>query len=133
MKKALVLISFFALLIACGHDPKKEEHALNETVMALHDSTMAQMETLMSMQEQIKKAMQTDSSQKPKADSLVYALGAADNAMMDWMSDFDAKYIDAGHTHEEVMKYLEEQKKAIVQVKEQTDLSIKNAKMFVKK
>jgi hypothetical protein len=133
MKKILLLISALVFVWACGNDLKKEESNLADAINALHDSTMQQMETLMTMQEQIKTAMKTDSSQKTTADSLVYSLGAADNAMMDWMKDFDPAYISAGHTHEEVMKYLKAQQESILKVKEQTDLSINNTKLFLKK
>ncbi len=125
---ACVILGFFA---CNNNDPKAKEKQLETSVLALHDSTMAQMETLANMQESVKKIITADSTKAKEGSQVLNSLADADNAMMDWMNNYDGKYIDAGHTHEEVMTYLTKQKTSIEAAQKKMNEGISQSKKFV--
>lgn len=124
------LLSASLLLGACNNQ-KAEEEKLASEVTAIHDEVMPSMDEIMQLKANIKTKIEKDSSQKKLADSLNIELSKADDSMMDWMQNYNPNYHNEGHSHEEVLKYYETERKKINEVKEQTKKSIEAAKAFV--
>lgn len=123
-----------------GHDHSGHNHAMHnpETatgsaklyaeVMAIHDEVMPKMDDVMALKSQAKRRIeQLDSlakagnklentEKKQRLDSLVVELGQADDAMMNWMHDFDADM--KGKNEDQKLEYLKSEKVKIALVKE---------------
>jgi aminoglycoside phosphotransferase len=127
--KPTSLLPFLLLLAACT-DPKQDQiKKLSGEVIALHDEVMPKTEELMTLKAQIQERMGKDSKASPLGRRLVAALDSADNAMSDWMADFDP---DASKKPaDEAIKYFENEKAEIEAVKKQTDETIAAARAFV--
>lgn len=128
--KPTSLLPVLLLLAACA-DPKEEQiKKLSGEVIALHDEVMPKTEELMNLKTQIQERMGKDSTASPLGRRLVAALDSADNAMSDWMADFDP---DASKNKpaDEAIKYFENEKTEIEAVKKQTEESIAAARAFV--
>ena len=102
------------MLSACKDTKKQEKDALND-VIKIHDEAMAKDE------QAVKNKMLLDSLFKDKVitDTLqgratLKALTEADQGMENWMHQFNADY--TGESHEEIMKYLNDQKKQVNQM-----------------
>ncbi len=113
--KILALLATSVIIFnACTDTKKKEKDALNE-VIKIHDEAMAKDE------EAVKNKMLLDSLLKDKVitdtvqgRATVKALTEADQGMESWMHQFNADY--TGKSHEEIMKYLDDQKKQVNQM-----------------
>ncbi|WP_422359266.1 hypothetical protein [Reichenbachiella sp.] len=123
LRNLLILLTITAFTFACNSD-KKEQQALFEEVMLVHDEVMPKMGNL--------RALSTTLSQK--ADSLVLdslidhsskvskmrelskKLKDANEGMMEWMRQFEQ--VEEGSPHGEVMQYLIEQRKQIQKVRD---------------
>ena len=119
-------------LYACQNQ-SAEASARWDEVMAIHDEVMPKMGKIRSVSKSLKEMITA-------ADSLTLAtedyqkimpqlskLQAADDAMMDWMHGFlQLERLQADKTHEEVMKYLDEEEVKIKAVKTAMETSIKN-------
>ncbi|MCG8475184.1 MAG: hypothetical protein MI784_06895 [Cytophagales bacterium] len=109
------------------------EQALFQEVMAIHDSIMPEMGTIMKYKRQLKKendslsALSGTKSQTTILNKKIRLLDSADKAMMHWMHAFDSKKT-VNHPHEEIMKYLNGEKEKIQQVKKLMEESIRKAK-----
>lgn len=118
-----------------GHDHAGHNHEattgsgkLFAEVMAVHDEMMPKLDDVMALKSQAKRKIdQLDSlaktggkpettEKKQKLDSLVAELDRADNAMMDWMHNFDSDM--KGMTEARKSEYLESEKVRITAVKE---------------
>ncbi|RFZ84845.1 hypothetical protein DYU05_04355 [Mucilaginibacter terrenus] len=124
----IYIIAFAALLFNSCADPKEQEKKLLDEVINLHDQVMAKDGQLM------KNKMQLDTLLKAHADSaaknLSVSLDSADAKMEDWMHKFDAE--NKGKSHEEIMTYLEGQKKQIAGIEQQFDSVINASTNFLK-
>ncbi len=115
----LVLLGVSLLFVACNNN-KKHQEDLQKSVIAVHDSVMTEMGTLMEKKTEINKMLtHLDSlkSANPNLDTIqvrtdltkvIAELASADEGMMNWMHNFNPDY--TGKSHEEVMTYLDEQK-----------------------
>lgn len=135
-RKFLILLAIPILIIACNSD-KKEQQALFEEVMLVHDEVMPKMGNL--------RALSTDLSQKADSlalDSLVENsskvnemrilsknLKDANEGMMEWMRQFEQ--VEEGTPHGEVIQYLTEQRRQIQKVKDDMLNSKKEAEKFL--
>lgn len=113
--KILALLATSVIILnACTDTKKQEKDALNE-VIKIHDEAMAKDE------QAVKNKMVLDSLVKDKtitdtlgSSTAIKALTKADQGMENWMHQFNADY--TGKSHEEIMKYLDDQKKQVNQM-----------------
>lgn len=117
------------LLSACTDTKQQEKDALNE-VIKVHDDAMAKSEKAM------KNKMLLDSLTKTSAlkdtanvASILSNLSTADKAMEDWMHQFNVDY--TGKAHEEVMQYLADQQKKVVQVNNRLTTAVSQSDQFL--
>lgn len=123
LRNFLILLTITTISFACNSD-KKEQQALFEEVMLVHDEVMPKMGNL--------RALSTELSQKADSlalDSLVdnsamvsemralsNNLKDANEGMMEWMRQFEQ--VEEGTPHGEVIQYLSEQRKQIQKVRD---------------
>jgi hypothetical protein len=130
MKNYILTIVAAGLLFGCA-DTKKQEKALLDSVISVHDKVMAGNESLM------KNKMLLDSLVKSKttvvakdsAAMLLKIVDSADNAMSDWMHKFDVE--NKGKSHDEVMNYLRDQKTKITVIDSQINIAISESNKYL--
>jgi len=130
MKKHLFAAAGIALLLGCTDTKKQEKDLLNQ-VIAVHDKVMANDEQLM------KNKMLLDSLVKNNAANInidtakVYLkqVDDADSVMSDWMHKFDAE--NKGKSHQEIMDYLEGQKKLISKIDTQINVAVAGSTKYI--
>lgn len=125
MKNRLIIIAFVLILSACK-DNKKEEKALENQVMDLHEKVMAagetaiqnkmKMDTLMLKKDSVETVYPSlDTSAENKTmHNLSTEIVKADDKMSDWMHNYNPDF--SGKPHQEVMDYLAQQKKIVSQI-----------------
>jgi hypothetical protein len=120
MKK--VWLAAFACLtvVACNND-KADEKKLMDDILATHDKVMAAEDKAMTNKIVIDSLLKVDRfapldavNQKEAFKVQSASLNAADEAMENWMHKFDPDY--KGKSHQDVIKYLTEQKKQIMHI-----------------
>jgi len=142
MKNKLIFATLLLIFTACK-DTKKEEKALESQVMDLHEKVMAdgetamkskmKMDTLILKKDSIKKAfpgLDTSAENKTMRD-LSSQIVKADDAMSDWMHNYNPDF--KGKSHEEIMKYLEQQKKQVSQINTQYNTVIQLSNQYLLK
>lgn len=114
------------LILSACKDNKKEEKALENQVMDLHEKVMAagetaiqnkmKMDTLMLKRDSVKTAYpRLDTSVENKAmRNLSTEIVKADDKMSDWMHNYNPDF--SGKPHQEIMDYLAQQKKIVSQI-----------------
>jgi hypothetical protein len=127
MKKHIGIALSLAILLGCA-DNKKQEKLLLDSVIAVHDKVMTNDEHLM------KNKMLLDSIIKnvPAKDSVkVYLklVDDADSAMSDWMHKFDVE--NRGKSHQEIIDYLNDQKKKISAIDVQISKAINESEKYL--
>lgn len=148
MKKSLLII-LATVLFACNTNQKEQvsnnqeeelpdevkiEQKLFDEVMEVHDEMMPKMEGMMRLKGILTEA--ADSLRENGNESLAETYAAsitdlenADNAMMNWMRQFDGKMKDM--THDERVTYLSTQKAKMDSVKLVMADAISNAQKMV--
>ena len=132
IKKLLIIALLGSTLYGCA-DTKQQEKQLYKEVIALHDSVMAHNGLLMKNKMKLDTLL-TQNLQATTKDSAMLAsksLIAADEAMNTWMHQFEPDY--SGKPHNEVMKYLEDQKVQIKNVDSLTKTAISLSNTFLLK
>jgi hypothetical protein len=117
---------------------------MEKEVLAIHDEVMPKMDEIMSLQSKLVKKMASIDSlqqegvsstrlaeQRIKAFELNRLLKTADSLMMNWMYTYRGDSAK-GLQPAEAMLYFEKEKEKIVKVKETTNSSIDEVKMFLK-
>lgn len=133
----MVLLLAFS---ACK-DQKKEEKTLESQVMDLHEKVMGdgeiamknkmKMDTLLLKKDSIKTAYPAlDTSAENKTmRNLSAQIVKADDRMSDWMHNYNPDF--SGKPHNEIIKYLEEQKKQVSQINAQYNDVIKTSNQYL--
>jgi len=117
-----------ALLYSCGNSQKnsseKLEKDLYDEVIGIHDEVMPKMSTLLALENDLKEKIQevdtsgTNSAEEiKKLNDQISQLQVVDEAMMQWMRNFQVD--QEGWSHDSVMTYMEQEKKSISQVRDQ--------------
>jgi hypothetical protein len=129
----VLLLSVLALATACqksesthanGHSEHQEgeggNQKLYEEVMAVHDEVMPKMNDIYKLKEGLKKQIAETpdmaAAKKKEMESVIIQLDSASESMMVWMRNFDPIPDSLGV--EKARQYLEEQKAAVEEVKE---------------
>jgi hypothetical protein len=125
--KPLFLVLF--VLIA-GCNSKKDNQALYDEVMKVHDEVMPKMNDVYKLKEELKKeiadAPKMVEEKRKAIESAILQLDAASEGMMDWMRNFNPLPDSLGE--ENARKYLEDQKGKVNKVKEDMLEAIDKAK-----
>ncbi len=140
--KNLLALSLIAVLSACSGASQNYD-ALETEVLAIHDEVMPKMEDIMHYQNQLRQKISsldsleaegvsgnTLAEERLKANDLIQQLNAADSLMMDWMFYYDADSAKALNP-EETLRYFENEKVKILDVKTRTLKSLEEAASFV--
>jgi Mg2+ and Co2+ transporter CorA len=130
MKKSLLALLTGIALASCTDTKKQEKDLLNQ-VIAVHDKVMASDEQLMKNKMLLDSLIKNNSSAINKDTAQVYLklVDDADNAMSDWMHHFDAE--NKGKSHQEVMDYLEAQKKLIAKIDTQINTAVTGSTKYI--
>lgn len=130
MKRTFILFAVTALLAGCADTGKQEqqEKQLFNEVMSIHDELMEHEHVLMDNKQTLDSLAKTPAL-KDSADVLGKNLTIADDAMGDWMHQFDPDY--KSKPHEEAIKYLTEQKKQIMTVDSLTKTAVSESGTFI--
>jgi len=129
LNKRTYLIIFSILLISFTgcKDQKAEQKKLQSEVMEVHDVLMGEMDLIMKNKTELSNLqLYLDSLKKldPTLDTVDFKiqienlkkqLVSSDDAMMQWMNNFNPDY--TGKSHEEILSYLNNQKIKIDSVK----------------
>lgn len=135
MKKVILYskplaILFASMLMSCSKTEDKQKKMIDD-VMAVHDEVMPKMDEIMNLKSSLDSAVRV-SPDSLKARELYVNLDSADVKMMDWMEKYNPDQVK-GKSADEVTKYYENEKNKITQVRELTNTSIEQAKIFLKK
>jgi len=119
-----------ALLLGCTDTKKQEKDLLNQ-VIAVHDKVMANDEQLMKNKMLLDSLVKNNAPNINKDTAKVYLklVDDADNAMSDWMHKFDAE--NKGKSHQEIMDYLEAQKKLISKIDTQITIAVAGSTKYI--
>ncbi len=130
MKKYLFIALGATLMLACTDTKKQEKDLLNQ-VIAVHDKVMANDEQLMKNKMLLDSLVKHDVPNINKDTAQVYLklVDDADNAMSDWMHKFDAE--TKGKSHQEIMDYLEAQKKLISKIDTQINVAVTGSTKYI--
>jgi hypothetical protein len=114
--------------------PKDSEIAsLEKKVMAMHNQSMAKMDSLMMLKSRLKDGLKKESAwgdkQKKEAESDIKEIEKVNDAMMDWMHQY--KTPDKKWDHDKSISYLNDQYSRISDIDTQMSRQIQKAKRTV--
>lgn len=138
--KLFILIT--VILVACGKPSNQNNEdgssegeegnpnqALYDQVMDIHDETMPKMDDIYKIKSQIMEKIANSPNlvleRKEMLEKLVLQLDSANNAMMDWMHQFQP--LPDSVDQEQARAYLESQMEKIKKVKEEMLIAIERA------
>ena len=135
---ALLLIISFA---ACNN--KEAEEILMANIMEVHDDLMKKGDNIMQNKESLNKLLASTANADSASASLDTEnfhqrvnllnkdLTMADEAMMNWMNNFNPNF--DGKTHEQIIAYLNKQQAEILKVELKTEKALKTSNAFLEK
>ncbi|QEK51203.1 hypothetical protein FYC62_05575 [Pedobacter aquae] len=137
----MILVAICFSFLACNND-KEEQQKLQKQVIDKHDVLMAKMDSLTENQlrlDSITLKYKKIKSENPsldsntliaKIDSAKNLLNNADEAMMNWMHQFNPDY--TGKSSKEIFDYLKSQEQKIDSVKTLFDKSLAHSNALIK-
>jgi len=131
MKKLSILILAGLFLVACSDNKKQEKDLLNN-ILKVHDKLMGQDETLMKNKMQLDSLLKLpakDTAEKTNMKAIELKLASAEEAMETWMQKFEPDM--SGKSHDEIVKYYNEQKKGIMAVDSQMNIAITESTKYL--
>lgn len=136
IRNLLILLSITTISFACNSD-KKEQQALFEEVMLVHDEVMPKMGSLRALSSELSQKADSlaldslvgNSSKINEMRNLSKRLKEANEGMMEWMRQFEQ--VEEGTPHGEVMQYLKEQRKQIQKVRDDMINSKEQAEKYL--
>ncbi|WP_370089923.1 hypothetical protein [Ekhidna sp.] len=127
--KNLLLITTLFFIVSCGPSQEEELQQLKDEVMTIHDEVMPKMGELRRIRKdlllQADSLIVVDSARAALLTTIATQIGDANEGMMQWMRDFEPEFEG---TDDEIRQYLEDQKIAIQQVKEDMNKSLAKGK-----
>lgn len=128
MKKYIGVALTATVLFSCA-DTKKQEKALLDSVISVHDKVMANDESLMKNKMLLDSLVKNVPAYKDSATVYLKLVDDADSAMSDWMHKFDVE--NKGKSHTEVMDYLGDQKKKITAIDAQINTAVTQSNKYL--
>jgi GTPase involved in cell partitioning and DNA repair len=131
MTKKILLIALLSLALFACNDDKKQEKALLNEVIKVHDKVMTDDGVVMKNKMKLDAIASLDKTPATKDSVAVYKklLSNADDTMMDWMNKFNADY--TGKSHTEIMDYLNAQKQQVLKIQAQLDTAIAQSNRYL--
>lgn len=119
----LSLLLTFIFFTACKDAGKKEEERLKDEIFAIHDEVMPATSDIMRLSRKIrsikKKNPDLSKAEVAELDSALVQLETAHDKMMVWMKNFKSPAkLRSSRTHEEILDYLQQEKKNIEDVRD---------------
>lgn len=135
-----LLLTVVILAVSCNQgaqDVAQEQQKWDE-IMAVHDEVMPKMSDINRLSEDLTARVSTPDSIQMEEQKIIrnhiQGLTNAENGMMDWMGNVrQLDDVRAETDHAGVMKYLDEEKKKVDELKQQMLQSIESAETYVKK
>jgi hypothetical protein len=131
MKKISIVALISLALTACSDNKKQEKDLLNN-VLKVHDKLMGQDEILMKNKmrlDTLLKLPAKDTAEKTNIKAIELKMTSAEEAMETWMQKFEPDM--TGKSHDEVIKYYNEQKKGIMAVDSQMNIAITESNKYL--
>lgn len=128
-----LLIVFFILnLLSCKND---DAEVLHKEIMEIHDEVMPKTGEIAYLYLAIRKKVETDSTissvQKMELQKQADDLEKAEDEMMVWMNDYIPPHkMKSSKNEDEIIDYLQEQKKIISNIKVHTNASLASGKKW---
>ncbi len=120
------------LLFSCGSNKQDEIKEMKDQVIEIHDEVMPRMGELNKVRKdlllQADSFIETDSVKAISFTKAVANIEGSEKSMRNWMLNFELEYEG---TDEEIIHYLKDQKKAILQVQEEMNGSIEKGKAIL--
>ena len=132
----LILFTFY------GCNDREAEEILQAHIFEKHDDLMKKGEIIMQNKESLNKLLASSANADSasasldtekfhqKVNALNQELTQADEAMMNWMKNFDPG--TEGKTHEQIMASLNKQQESLLKVEVQTDKALEKSNAFLK-
>ncbi|ASU34094.1 hypothetical protein [Mucilaginibacter xinganensis] len=131
MKKTLLLLFACGVLFSCSNK-KAEKSAIMDDVMKVHEKVMEVDGKVIANRMKLDTILKQNTlATKDTAIMLSKKLTAAEDAMEDWMHKFD--YEQKGKSDEEVIRYMNDQKKLIMNIDSQLNVAVKESDLYLKK
>lgn len=131
MKKLVLLFLVASLLYSCTNNRKDEKKAIMEDVMKVHEKVMEVDGQVIANRMKLDTLInQNKIAAKDSAATLVKKMSAAEDAMEDWMHKFD--YEQKGKADDEVITYMNAQKKLIMAIDSQLNVAVKESDIYLK-
>lgn len=130
--KKLIIATFIGLTLGACSDTKKQEKDLLSNILKVHDKVMGTDEALMKNKMQLDSLLKLpakDTAEKANMRALTLKLGAAEEAMEMWMHKFEPDVTNK--SHDEIMKYYNDQKKGIMSVDSQINVAIAESNKYL--
>ncbi|GAA4437579.1 hypothetical protein GCM10023091_17000 [Ravibacter arvi] len=134
------------LFSGCSSADKNDYAVIDGEILDIHDEIMPKLEDVNRYSEEIKSKIakldslqqegissNTVAEQRLKANDLLVRLHTADSLMWEWMHGYEADSARALPNDDEVRQYFENEKKRILEVKEKTESSLRDAQQFLEK
>ena len=114
--KKLFIAAFAVFALSACNDGKDQEKALQDEVIKIHDKVMGADNHLMDNKMKIDTLLTTttDTAQKAELTRLKAELLVSEQAMENWMQNFDPE--KGSKSHEDKVTYLTDQKKQIITI-----------------
>ncbi len=136
-KKSYIILALVVVLFAACADEKAKEKALLDEVIKIHDEVMGKEEYLMRNRMKMDTILTNDTLKKKFPVDEIIVMGAmrskmmqADRAMSTWMERFDVE--QKGKSHEEKVKYFNEQKRLVLLIDSQMTVAIEASDKYLK-
>jgi hypothetical protein len=131
MKKTLLILLTASTLFSCSNKMAEKSAIMND-VMKVHEKVMEVDEQVIANRMKLDTLLKDNAlAAKDTALMLNKKLTAAEDAMEDWMHKFD--YEQKGKSDEEVISYMNGQKKLIMAIDSQLNVAVTESSAFLKK
>ncbi|MDB5024406.1 MAG: hypothetical protein JWP78_2161 [Mucilaginibacter sp.] len=130
--KKILLAAFISLALSACSNSKKQEKDLLDHILQVHDKVMGKDEALMKNKMQLDSLLKlpaTDTAEKVNMKALDTKLVAAGEAMETWMHKFEPDL--TGKSHDEIIRYYNDQKKGIISVDSQMNVAITESNKYL--
>jgi hypothetical protein len=129
--KKIFLLAFAALALFACNDTKKQEKALLDDVIKMHDSVMSNDEQLMHNKMKLDTLLKTaNDTTKIRISGMITQMDKVEGFMEDWMQKFDPA--PKGKSHDYFMAYMTAQKIRIGRIDSMMRESIKTSGEYLK-
>ncbi|WP_158827848.1 hypothetical protein [Mucilaginibacter lacusdianchii] len=130
-KKTFLGIALVSLIVSACNDNKKQEQDLMSQVIKLHDEVMAKDEAAVKNKMVLDSLVKTikPGASRDSATTCISKLNVADKTMEFWMHQFTAD--NTGKSHDEIMKYLADQKKKLMEVDNQITAAVNQSNTYI--